>query len=78
MFSFVSVFTGAISFLITSPCGNYILAADTESHIVVWNLFENKWEHYCKLPHYTVPATAISINARSRFVVAAYADHKVI
>lgn len=70
-------FQDTITHLFTSNCGKYLIAADPQSNISIWK-YEKKWEHYCKMPKYEEPLTAIAIQPETYNIVVSYSDHRVI
>ncbi|KAL3276043.1 hypothetical protein HHI36_020772 [Cryptolaemus montrouzieri] len=68
-----------VSFLLVSDDGNYLVAADCSSNIVVWQRNRNKsWGFYCKLPLYSCAPTAINLHPKSSDIIVVYADNKII
>lgn len=67
-----------ITFLKISTCGNYLVVADPESNVAVWNCLNGNWKYYVSLPKYTCPPTAINIHPTTADVVIIYSDHRIV
>lgn len=63
-----------IRLLSVSRRGEYIVAADRDSNIVVWS----EGKHYCTLPKYRCPVTCMNLQPDTNNIVVVYADHKII
>lgn len=59
-----------------SSNGQFLVAADHKSNIVVWTLAMGKF--YCSLPRYKCPPTALAIHPETNNLVVAYSDHNVL
>ncbi|XP_068081121.1 U3 small nucleolar RNA-associated protein 4 homolog [Anabrus simplex] len=59
-----------------STDGNYLVAADHQSRIGVWNMKDGKV--HCLLPQYRYAPTAMGIHPETNYLVVTYADHKLI
>lgn len=67
-----------VTFLTVSECGKYLVAGDPNSNIVIWSHIQDGYSIVSKLPKYSVPLTAISVNSLLSTVVVVYADGKII
>ncbi|KAH8339149.1 hypothetical protein KR074_005890 [Drosophila pseudoananassae] len=70
--------TSAISHLVVSHSGEYVVAATSSKLIAVWKLQGKQYEHLLNLPRYRAGTTALSIHQDHAWVVVAYADGRVV
>ncbi|KAF5288217.1 hypothetical protein FQA39_LY03985 [Lamprigera yunnana] len=75
-----SVLQDTITFLAISESGEYLVAGDPQSNIVVWTFnTKSEWEQKCKLPRNKDSSpTSLSIHPNCKNLVVMYSDHKMI
>ncbi|KDR20318.1 U3 small nucleolar RNA-associated protein 4 homolog [Zootermopsis nevadensis] len=66
----------AVHLLTVSHDGQFIVAGDHCSNIIVWTTAD--WKHHCSLPRYSCVPTALSVHPRTNVLVIVYSDHKVV
>ncbi|XP_024085750.1 U3 small nucleolar RNA-associated protein 4 homolog isoform X2 [Cimex lectularius] len=67
-------FTSTVGFILFSPDGDFLVAADLHSNILVWK----EGKVHAKLPRYACSITALAIQPETDLLVAVYADHKLV
>lgn len=67
---------GAAHLLTVSHNGQFIVAGDVWSNIVVWTT--SNWEHHCSLPRYSCVPTAFAVQPVTNALVVVYSDHKIV
>lgn len=77
LFKFFSENTDAITHLLVSSCGKYLIAGDTNSNVVIWGVKNKQWTYHCKLPKYRFPPMTMAIHPSSLNLVIVYSDSKV-
>lgn len=70
-------FKETIKWILVSPCGAYLIISDARN-IVIWNLVNSEWKSYVKLPKYDGFLTALAVQPKSLYLIAAYNDNKLI
>ncbi|XP_014284862.1 U3 small nucleolar RNA-associated protein 4 homolog [Halyomorpha halys] len=67
-------FKDSIRMLAVSSDSQYIVAADIQSNVIVWQ----DGKIHTKLPRYNCPITAMAIHPSTNEMVLVYADHKIM
>lgn len=70
-------FKGAITHILLSNCGTYLVCAGTCGKIAAWKFTGKIWKHHINLPKYPIAPSAIAINKNSPKIVVSFPDSKI-
>lgn len=70
-------FKGAISHILSSNCGKYLVCAGTCGKISAWKFVGKAWKHHINLPKYPIAPCAIAIHKFSPKIVVSFPDSKI-
>ncbi|KAH8392045.1 hypothetical protein KR200_006998 [Drosophila serrata] len=69
---------GAISHLVVSSQGDYLVAGTSDHIVAVWKLQGNQYKHLLNLPRHRAATTAVSMHEDHPQVVVAYANGRLV